>query len=228
LWEGRMIGRQARPCMNLFVMIDDSAWFLKSWMCCSRSFFLVIFGAFSWRFSWSDFEAFLFGILWGVYAWALRGSFPFDSPPKSVSKGARFWGFRCSRVRGVLGGISLIPLNLASFGGQNLGYGVPMRCFYCPQSLVQIRGAIREIGSWIWGCWPAGVVHPDELRSHRSDRCLSPFWPVWTLVEFCSGERLSEVAVVPCLWQPTQENTVLSPKTNLLWSLSNSKVSSCR
>jgi hypothetical protein len=29
------------------------------------------------------------------------------------------------------------------------------------------------------------------------------------------------------LWQPAQENTVLSPKTDPLWSLSNSKVSSC-
>jgi hypothetical protein len=62
-------------------------------------------------------------------------TFPFDSPPKSMSKGARFWGFWCSRVRGVLAGISSIPLDLASFGGQNLGYGVPMRCSYYPQSL---------------------------------------------------------------------------------------------
>jgi hypothetical protein len=62
--------------------------------------------------------------------------FPFDSPPKSVSKWGRFWGFRYSRVRGVLGGISSIPLDLASFDGQNLGYGVPMRCSYYPQSLV--------------------------------------------------------------------------------------------
>jgi hypothetical protein len=30
------------------------------------------------------------------------------------------------------------------------------------------------------------------------------------------------------LWQPAQENTILSPKTNPLWPLSNSKVSSCR
>jgi hypothetical protein len=34
----------------------------------------------------------------------------------------------------------------------------------------------------------------------------------------------------PCtpMWQPAQENTVLSPKTDPLWSLSNNKVSSCR
>jgi hypothetical protein len=73
-------------------------------MCLSRLSFLVIFGAFSWWFSWSDFEAFLFGIWWGIYASTLRGSFPFDSPLKSVSKGARFSGFLGSRVRGVLGG----------------------------------------------------------------------------------------------------------------------------
>jgi hypothetical protein len=60
-------------------------------------------------------------------------------------------GFQRSRVRGVLGGISLIPLDLASFGGQNLVYGLLMRCSYYSQSLVQIRGVIREIGSWFWG-----------------------------------------------------------------------------
>jgi hypothetical protein len=165
--------------------IDDSTWFLEAWMCCSRSFFLVIFGAFSWRFSWSDFESFLLGIWWGMYAWTLRGSFPFNSPTKSVSKWAWFWGFLCSRVRDILGGISSIPLDLASFGGPHLGYGVPMRCSYYPQSLAQIRGAIREIGSWIWGSWPVGAVHPESSghtgptgASHRSDRCLSPVWPV--------------------------------------------------
>jgi hypothetical protein len=144
----------------------------------SHSFFLVIFGVLSWRCSWSDFGTFLLGIWWGMYAWTLRGSFPFDSPLKSVSKGARFWGFRCSRVRGVLGRISSIHLDLASFGGQKLGYGIPMKCSYYPQSLVLLRRAMREIGSWIWGSWPTGAVHPDELRSHWSDRCLSPVWPM--------------------------------------------------
>jgi hypothetical protein len=50
----------------------------------------------------------------------------------------------------VLGGISSIPLDLASFGGHNHGYGLLMRCSYYPQSLVQVRGAIREIEVWIW------------------------------------------------------------------------------
>jgi hypothetical protein len=64
-----------------------------------------------------------------------------------MSKGARFWGFLGSWVRGVLGGISSIPLILASFGRPNLGYGVPMRCSYYPQRLVQNCGAIRVIRS---------------------------------------------------------------------------------
>jgi hypothetical protein len=68
-----------------------------------------------------------------------------------MSKGARFWGFLLSRVSCVLGWISLIHLDLASFGGPNLGYGVSIWCSYYPQCLVQIRGAIQEIGSWICG-----------------------------------------------------------------------------
>jgi hypothetical protein len=178
LWEGRMIGRQSRPCMNLFVMCR---WFGVVRQGLDVLFTFILFGDFRspfLAFSWSDFWTFLLRIWWGMYAWTLHGSFPFDSLPKSVSKGARFWGFRCSRVRGVLGGISSISLDLASFGGQKIGYRVPMRCSYYPQSLVQIRLAIREIGSWIWGICPAGAVHPDDLRSHRSDRYLSPVWPV--------------------------------------------------
>jgi hypothetical protein len=49
------------------VCIDDSAWFLKAWLCLSRFPFLVIFEAFSWRISCGGFATFLFGI-WGVYA----------------------------------------------------------------------------------------------------------------------------------------------------------------
>jgi hypothetical protein len=92
-------------------------------------------------------------------------------PPQIRELRARFWGFRCSRVRGVLGGISSISLDLASFGGQNSGYGLLMRCPYHPRSLVQVRGAIREIEVWVWRSLPAGVVHPELPRLHRSDRC---------------------------------------------------------
>jgi hypothetical protein len=43
--------------------------------------------------------------------------FPFDSPPKSVSKRAQIWGLRCPRLSGVLGGNLSIPLDSTSFGG---------------------------------------------------------------------------------------------------------------
>jgi hypothetical protein len=81
----------------------------------------------------------------------LRGSLGCDSLPKSMSKGARFWGFLSSSVRGVLGGTSSIPPFWTSFDGIKLGYGLLMRCSYYPQSLVQVRGAIQEIEVWMWG-----------------------------------------------------------------------------
>jgi hypothetical protein len=59
---------EARPFMTFMVCIDDLAWFLKACLSSSRFSFLVNFGAFSWRFSLSDFEAFLFRIRWGIYA----------------------------------------------------------------------------------------------------------------------------------------------------------------
>jgi hypothetical protein len=111
------------------------------------------------------------GIRWGKFVGTLCGSLGCDSPPKSVSKGARFWGFPSSRVRGVLDGISSIPPFWTSFGGIKLDYGLLMRCSYYPQSLVQVRGAIREIEVWIWGSEPAGAVHPELPRLHRSNRC---------------------------------------------------------
>jgi hypothetical protein len=86
-----------------------------------------------------------------------------------MSKASRFWGFLGSRVRGILAGISSIPLELASLGGPNIGYGVPVRCSNYPQSVVQIRGAIRDIWSWIW-VLTRGRCSSRELRSHQSDR----------------------------------------------------------
>jgi hypothetical protein len=42
--------------------------------------------------------------------------FPFDSPPKSVRIGARFWDFCCLRVWCVLGRNPSIPLDSTIFG----------------------------------------------------------------------------------------------------------------
>jgi hypothetical protein len=104
-----------------------------------------------------------------------------------VRKGARFWGFWCPRVWCVLGGSPSISLHSTSFGGPYLGYGVTMRCSYYPQSLVRIRGANREVGSWIWSSWPAGSVHPELPRHHRFDQCFWPVWPVWALCGISLG-----------------------------------------
>jgi hypothetical protein len=71
-----------------------------------------------------------------------------------------------------------------------------MRCSYYPQSFVRIRGANREIESWIWRSWPAGSVHPELHRLHLSDRCSWPVWLVWALCGICLGW----VAESLCLW----------------------------
>jgi hypothetical protein len=102
----------------------------------------------SWSYAWVSCPHLT---RWGKFVGTLRGYLGCDSPPKSVSKGARFWGFLSSRVRGVLGGIFSIPPFWTSFGGIKLGYGLLMRCSYYPQSLVQFCGAIRVIEVWFWG-----------------------------------------------------------------------------
>jgi hypothetical protein len=47
------------------VRIDDSTWFLKALLCCSRLLMVVIFGALSWWSSWCVFGTLLLGIWWG-------------------------------------------------------------------------------------------------------------------------------------------------------------------
>jgi hypothetical protein len=63
------------------VCIDDSAWFLKACLSSSRFSFLVIFGAFSWRFSQSDFEAFSLGFVGGYMHEPFVVLFPLISLP---------------------------------------------------------------------------------------------------------------------------------------------------
>jgi hypothetical protein len=142
--------------------------------------------------------------LMGKFVGTLRGSLGCDSSPESVSKGARFWGFPSSRVRGVLGRISSIPPFSTSFGGVKLGYGLPMRYSYYPQSLVQVRGAIREIEVWIWGVDPRVLFIPSCLgytgltgALDRSDRC-NPWW-VFARVNVWVSLLLSCVGTVSSL-----------------------------
>jgi hypothetical protein len=63
-----MIVQKLDLVRTFIVCIDDSAWFLKACLSSSRFSFLVIFGAFSWQFSWRDLEAIFLGICWGMYA----------------------------------------------------------------------------------------------------------------------------------------------------------------
>jgi hypothetical protein len=57
-------------------------------------------------------------------------------------------------------------------------------------------------------------------ESHLGSKASSTLCTTWST-------RKSSHKVLCILWQPARENTVLSPKTDPLWSLSNSKVSSC-
>jgi hypothetical protein len=91
-----------------------------------------------------------------------------------MSKGAQFWGFRSFRDRGVLGGISSIPLGLASFGGPNLGYGVPPTI---PKVLRKSMERFGRLGVGFGGVDPRVLFIPRAQvtcltgASHRSDRC---------------------------------------------------------
>jgi hypothetical protein len=178
-------------------------WFGVVSQCLDVLFPFVLFGDFRSLLLEIFLERFRSISLWdlvGVYAWTLHGSFLFDSPLKFVSKGARFWGFRCSRVRGVLGGIFLDSSWFSKFwwtkswlwGTQEVLLLSPKSCTN-PWSNSGDRKL--DLGELTRGCCSS-----QELRSHRSDRCLSPVWPVQTPVEFCSGEHLGEFAVVLCCY----------------------------
>jgi hypothetical protein len=114
--------------------------------------------------------------LWGMYAWTLCGSFPCDSPPKSVSKGTRFWGFPRFWESGVLGGNPLIPLYSTSFGGPNRDAHEVLLA--SPKVLCESVEWIGRSGSGFEGVDPQLDVHPEQPRPDRSDRCMWPVWPV--------------------------------------------------
>jgi hypothetical protein len=75
------------------VCIDDSAWFLKAWLCLSRFSFLVISGAFFWRISCGGFGTFLFGIWWGCMHEHLVVLFPLMPFPNLRAKWLDFGVF---------------------------------------------------------------------------------------------------------------------------------------
>jgi hypothetical protein len=90
------------------------------------------------------------GDLMGEICGTIHGSLGCDSPPKSVSKGADFGVFRVLGLEVFLAGFLRFPLFGQVLVGLNLAMDSSLGSYY-PQSLVQVRGAIREIELWIWG-----------------------------------------------------------------------------
>jgi hypothetical protein len=195
-----------RPCLlqNLFVMYR---WFGVVPQCLDGLFPFVLFGDFRspiWWISWSVFGTFLLGIWWGMYVWTLRGSFPCDSPPKSVRKGARIWGFRCSRLEEFLVGFLRFPLIWQVLVDINFAmdsaWGVPT----IPKVL---RKSVERFGRSGVGF---GGVDPRVLfiltssghigltgASRRSDRCKPLFG--FARVNIWVSSLLSRVVVVSSL-----------------------------
>jgi hypothetical protein len=111
-----------------------------------------------------------------MYTWALCGSFPCDSPPKSVSKGAPFGGFL--KFEKVVFLVEILRFLLIQWVlvDQIVAMGCPWGTSTIPQSHVRIRGVNREIRIWIWRGWP------------RRDRCMWLIRPVQGPSGFASGQ----------------------------------------
>jgi hypothetical protein len=116
---------------------------------------------------------------------------PFDSPPKSVSRGARFWGFFRFRVRGVLGGNPSITLDLVSFSGLNRGYEMAMVLILSPKSCANLWSEsgdrhldLEELTRGLLFILRAQIFSGLTGAFHRFDQCRPQ-------LVFCSGERPS-------------------------------------
>jgi hypothetical protein len=150
--------------------IDDSAWFLKACMCCSRLFFLVIFGALSWWFSWSDFGTFLLGI-WRV-------------------KGLYFGVFDVLGLEEFLAGFLRFLLIWRVLVDSNLAMDSPWGVPTIPKVLRKSVERFRRSGFGFGGVDPRVLFIP-RSPGHTGLTSADP-------VGFFSGERLREFSVVPC------------------------------
>jgi hypothetical protein len=106
-----------------------------------------------------------------MYALTLRGSFPFDSPPKSVVKEAWFWGFLGSRIRGVLGEISSILSILNVLVDQILAMEGPWCVPTIPKVLHRSVERFGTSGVGFGGVDPRVLFIPER-----------PSWPVWQVL----------------------------------------------
>jgi hypothetical protein len=187
LWEGWMIGRQARPCMNLLGMYR--------WFGVVPQGLVVLFpGCSWWWFSEPSLGGFL-GVFSGPCSWGFGGGnfwepfmvfCPVIPLPNPWVKGLNFRVFGVLGLEEFLAGFLQILLIWQVWWTKSWLW-TPHEVFLLCQSLDQVRGAIREIEIWIWRSWPAGAVHPELPRLHRSDRCSWPVWPVRVTRGICLG-----------------------------------------
>jgi hypothetical protein len=167
------------------VCIDDLVWFLKAWMCCSHSFFSVIFRAFSWRFPWSNFEAFLFRIWWGYMLEPFVVLIPLIALPNPWAKGLDFGVFGALGLEAFSVGFLKFLLILQVFVDQILDMEYPWGVPTIPKVL---HKSVEWFGRS--GVGFGGVDLPYRW-AHRSDRFRGS-------VGFASSEHLSEFVVFPC------------------------------
>jgi hypothetical protein len=113
-------------------------------------------------------------------------------------------GFQCSRVRGVLCGISSIPLDLARLGGKNHDYGKSVERFG------RSRFGFGEVDPWVlfilscpgytgltgaldWSDWCVSLV------GFALGEPLVSYWFVWSwFVRFCVGFSFRAGCVLGC------------------------------
>jgi hypothetical protein len=157
--------------------IDDSAWFLKAWMCCSRSFFLVIFGALSWRFFWKISRPFSWAFVGGCMHEPFMVLFPLILLPNpwergldfGVFVGLGFVVFLVEILRFLLIQRVLVDHNLAT----ECPWGIPT----IPKVLFEIVERIRRSGVGFGGVDPWVLF----ISSCPGVTGLPGVCPVWDL-----------------------------------------------
>jgi hypothetical protein len=188
------------------VCIDDSTWFLKALLCCSRLFLLVIFGALSWWFSRCVFGTLLLGIWWGNMWEPFVVLLPLIPLPNSWVKGLNFGVFSVLGLEEFLEGFLRFLLIWQVLVGLNLimdsSWGVPN----IPKVLFKSVEWFGRSRLGFGGVDPRVMFIPRSPghtgltgASHRSDRCNLCWVFAWVNIWVCS--LLSCVAAVSSLGQ---------------------------
>jgi hypothetical protein len=176
--------------------IDDSTWFLKAWMCCSCSFFLVIFGAFLGNFLGEISRSFHWGYFGGCMHEPFMVLFPLILLPNPWEKGLDFGVFVGLGFVVFLAKILWFLLIQRVLVDHNLAMECPWGVLTIPKVLFGSMERIRRSGVGFGGVDPRVLFIP-SCPGYTSltgaldwcDRC-EPF------VGFASGELLN-----PCVFR---------------------------